>query len=71
MLDTKKIIPDFPILGKKINGKPLIYLDSTASSLKPAQFSGVFISCRKPPPKNTNLPEVRLLLLSVQKKQMK
>ncbi|OGG05739.1 cysteine desulfurase [Candidatus Gottesmanbacteria bacterium RIFCSPHIGHO2_12_FULL_40_13] len=37
MLDTKKIIPDFPILGKKINGKPLIYLDSTASSLKPAQ----------------------------------
>src|SRR3990167_6412383 len=28
---------DFPIINKQINGKPLIYLDSTASSLKPGQ----------------------------------
>ncbi|MCL4382953.1 MAG: cysteine desulfurase [Patescibacteria group bacterium] len=35
MLDTQKIRSDFPILKRKINGKLLIYLDSTASSLKP------------------------------------
>lgn len=37
MLDTKKIREDFPILKRKINGKPIIYLDSGASSLKPKQ----------------------------------
>jgi cysteine desulfurase / selenocysteine lyase len=26
---------DFPVLSRKINGKPVIYLDSTASALKP------------------------------------
>ena len=26
---------DFPILNRRIDGKPLIYLDSTATSLKP------------------------------------
>ncbi|HEY7341407.1 MAG TPA: cysteine desulfurase [Ktedonobacterales bacterium] len=28
---------DFPILGREVNGKPLIYLDSAASSQKPTQ----------------------------------
>jgi cysteine desulfurase / selenocysteine lyase len=28
---------DFPILARSVNGKPLIYLDSTASAQKPAQ----------------------------------
>jgi len=37
MINTQKIRKDFPILAKKINGLPLIYLDSTASSLKPRQ----------------------------------
>ncbi|OGG15166.1 hypothetical protein A2773_04730 [Candidatus Gottesmanbacteria bacterium RIFCSPHIGHO2_01_FULL_39_10] len=32
--DIKK---DFPIFKRQINGKPIIYLDSTASSLKPQQ----------------------------------
>ncbi len=34
-LDLKKIRTDFPILDSKINGKPLTYLDSAATSQKP------------------------------------
>ena len=34
-LDTEKIRKDFPILERNINGKPLIYLDSAATSQKP------------------------------------
>ncbi|MBI4999526.1 SufS family cysteine desulfurase, partial [Candidatus Gottesmanbacteria bacterium] len=34
MLDVQKIRKDFPILKREIDGKPIIYLDSTASSLK-------------------------------------
>ena len=32
-----KIRSDFPILGKKVNGKPFIYFDSACTSLKPKQ----------------------------------
>ncbi|MFZ5845706.1 MAG: cysteine desulfurase [Patescibacteria group bacterium] len=35
MFSVDKIRQDFPQLGRKINGKPLVYLDSTATSLKP------------------------------------
>jgi cysteine desulfurase / selenocysteine lyase len=35
MFDTNKIKKDFPIFKRQINGKPIIYLDSTATSLKP------------------------------------
>jgi cysteine desulfurase / selenocysteine lyase len=35
MIDVAKIRKDFPILQRKIDGKPLVYLDSTATSLKP------------------------------------
>ncbi len=34
-LDVKKIKKDFPILSTKMNGKPLAYLDSAATSQKP------------------------------------
>ncbi len=34
-LDLQQIRSEFPILKKEINGKPLIYLDSAASSQKP------------------------------------
>src|SRR3989344_2155193 len=34
MLNLKK---DFPILSRKVNGKPLVYLDSAATSQKPRQ----------------------------------
>ena len=35
MLDAKHISADFPVLQRKINGRKITYLDSTASSLKP------------------------------------
>ena len=35
MLDVKKIREDFPILSREVYGKPLVYLDSAATSQKP------------------------------------
>ena len=35
MLDLQKIRTDFPILSRKVNGKPLIYFDNGATSQKP------------------------------------
>lgn len=35
MLNVTNIKQDFPLLKRKINGKPIVYLDSTATSLKP------------------------------------
>jgi len=37
MLDVDNIRKDFPIFERKINGKPLVYLDSTATSQRPKQ----------------------------------
>ncbi len=37
MLDTAKIRADFPILSRQVNGKPLVYLDNSATSQKPRQ----------------------------------
>lgn len=37
MLDPKVIKKDFPIFKREINGKPIIYLDSAATSQKPKQ----------------------------------
>ena len=34
-LDVQKLRADFPILGRPINGKPLVYLDNAATSQKP------------------------------------
>ncbi len=34
-LDVEKIRKDFPILQRKVHGKPLVYLDNAASSQKP------------------------------------
>ncbi len=36
-LDTDKIRADFPILSRKINGHPLVYLDNAATSQTPRQ----------------------------------
>ncbi len=36
-LDVARIRRDFPILQEEINGKPLVYLDSAATSQKPRQ----------------------------------
>ena len=35
-MNIKNIKSQFPIFSKKINGKPLVYLDSSNSSQKPA-----------------------------------
>lgn len=35
MYDVKRIREDFPILGRSVNGRPLVYLDSAASAQKP------------------------------------
>ena len=35
--DAKKIRGDFAILSRKVNGRPLVYLDSAATSQKPKQ----------------------------------
>ncbi len=35
MYDVGKIRADFPILSRKVNGKPLVYLDNGASAQKP------------------------------------
>ncbi|WP_418789005.1 cysteine desulfurase [Paenibacillus lutimineralis] len=37
VLDTSNLRKLFPILGQKINGHPLVYLDSAASTQKPIQ----------------------------------
>jgi cysteine desulfurase/selenocysteine lyase len=42
LLDYKKIKQDFPILQGTMNGKPLVFLDSAASSQKPNQVIDVF-----------------------------
>ena len=34
-MDIKNIKKEFPIFTQKINGKPLVYLDSANSSQKP------------------------------------
>ena len=34
-MDIKNIKSEFPIFKQKINGKPLVYLDSANSSQKP------------------------------------
>src|SRR5919206_689649 len=35
-LDVARVRADFPILSRQVNGKPLVYLDSAATSQKPA-----------------------------------
>ncbi|HHS96920.1 MAG TPA: cysteine desulfurase [Chloroflexi bacterium] len=35
MLDVERIRTDFPILSRQVHGKPLVFLDSAASSQKP------------------------------------
>jgi cysteine desulfurase/selenocysteine lyase len=36
-LDAAEVRKDFPILSRQVNGKPLVYLDSSATSQKPRQ----------------------------------
>ena len=42
--DIEKIRSDFPILSRKIHGKPLVYLDSAASAQKPKVVMDALVS---------------------------
>ena len=42
--DVEKIRSDFPILSRKIHGKPLVYLDSAASAQKPKVVIDALVS---------------------------
>ena len=35
MIDVERIRRDFPILGREVYGKPLVYLDNAATTQKP------------------------------------
>ncbi len=37
MLDVERVRKDFPILERKVHGKPLVYLDNAATTQKPRQ----------------------------------
>ena len=43
MLNVEKIRKDFPILQRKVNGKPLIYFDNAATSQTPQQVIDVIV----------------------------
>ncbi|PIB28666.1 aminotransferase class V-fold PLP-dependent enzyme [Maribacter sp. 4G9] len=43
MLDINKIRKDFPILKRKVNGQPLVYLDNAATSQTPKQVIDVIV----------------------------
>jgi len=43
MLDVTSIRKDFPILSRKVNGQPLIYLDNAATSQTPQQVIDVIV----------------------------
>ncbi len=34
-LDVERVRKDFPVLDREVHGKPLVYLDSAATSQKP------------------------------------
>jgi len=42
-IDIKRIRKDFPILSRKVNGKPLVYLDNAATSQTPQQVIDVIV----------------------------
>lgn len=43
MLNINKIRKDFPILSRKVNGKPLVYFDNAATSQTPQQVIDVIV----------------------------
>ncbi len=44
MLDVKRIRQDFPILSRKVHGKPLVYLDNAATTQKPRQVIDALVN---------------------------
>ena len=54
MFDVEKIRRDFPILGIKVNGKPLVYLDSAATSQRPRKVINAVSRCYRKYNANTH-----------------
>lgn len=44
MIDVNKIRADFPILNRKVNGKPLVYFDNGATTQKPRQVIDAIVN---------------------------
>src|SRR2546423_15381974 len=53
-LNAEAARADFPILGRRVNGKPLIYLDTAAPSRKPAVVSAPMAANYRPCNANPN-----------------
>ena len=45
MFEVSEFRKEFPILSKKVNGKPLVYLDNGASSQKPISVIEAVKNC--------------------------
>ena len=43
MFNVENIRKDFPILSRKVNGKPLVYFDNAATSQTPQQVIDVIV----------------------------
>ena len=43
MFNVQDIRKDFPILSRKVNGKPLVYFDNAATSQTPQQVIDVIV----------------------------
>src|SRR5690606_30113604 len=43
LLDVERIRKDFPILNRKVNGHPLVYLDNAATSQTPQQVINAIV----------------------------
>ena len=43
MFNVEDIRKDFPILSRKVNGKPLVYFDNAATSQTPQQVIDVIV----------------------------
>ena len=42
-MDVTKIRKDFPVLNRKVNGRPLIYFDNAATSQTPTQVINTIV----------------------------
>ncbi|MFL6192944.1 MAG: SufS family cysteine desulfurase [Thermoanaerobaculia bacterium] len=43
--DLAKVRADFPILGREVHGRPLVYLDNAASTQKPRAVGAAIVDC--------------------------
>ncbi len=43
--DLDRVRADFPILGQKVHGRPLVYLDNAASTQKPRVVTAALAGC--------------------------